>query len=26
VICGSNNPDKNDRCFYCGHSIIKKTF
>ena len=26
VICGSNNPEKNDRCFYCGHSIIKKTF
>lgn len=26
VICGANNPNKNDRCFYCGHSIIKKTF
>ena len=26
VICGANNPSKNDRCFYCGHSIIKKTF
>ena len=26
VICGANNPDKNDRCFFCGHSIIKKTF
>ena len=26
VICGANNPHENDRCFYCGHSIIKKTF
>ena len=26
VICGANNPYENDRCFYCGHSIIKKTF
>lgn len=26
VICGANNPQENDRCFYCGHSIIKKTF
>ena len=26
VICGANNPSQNDRCFYCGHSIIKKTF
>lgn len=26
VICGANNPEHNDRCFNCGHSIIKKTF
>ena len=26
VICGANNPEANDRCFFCGHSIIKKTF
>lgn len=26
VICGSNNPESNAKCFYCGHSIIKRTF
>ena len=26
VVCGANNPYSNDRCFNCGHSIIKKTF